>query len=103
MMDKSGGNRRAYDRPKYPSTWAHLYGPAPASTGHGATLLEDAHGPHPGRVFYTSMGHRDDIWTNPVFQQVIIGAMNWVTGRVDADVTPNIQKVTPDANVLPPP
>jgi uncharacterized protein len=85
-MDKSGGNKRAYDRPNYPSTWAHLYGDTP----------------HPGRVFYTSMGHRDDIWTNPVFQQVIVGAMDWVLGRIDADVTPNIKDVAPEANVLPP-
>lgn len=101
-MDKSGGNKRAYDRPDYPSTWAHYYGCASiAPSGHGAWLL--THKPQrPGRVFYTSMGHRDDIWTNPVFQQVLVGAMDWVTGRVDADVTPNLEQVTPQANVLPP-
>jgi hypothetical protein len=82
QMVKTGGNRVAYDRPNYPSTWAHMYGK--------------------GRVFYTSMGHRDDIWTNPIFQQVLIGGMNWALGNVDADVTPNIDKVTPEANVLPP-
>ncbi len=81
-MDKSGGNKRAYDRPNYPSTWAKKYGK--------------------GRVFYTSMGHRDDIWTNPVFQQVLLGGMNWALGNVKADVTPNIGKVTPQAGVLPP-
>jgi type 1 glutamine amidotransferase len=81
-MDKSGGNKTAYDRPNYPSTWAHMYGK--------------------GRVFYTSMGHRDDVWSNPVFQQVLIGGMNWALHRVDAKVKPNIKKVTPEANVLPP-
>jgi hypothetical protein len=81
-MDKSGNNRHAYDRPNYPSTWAHMYGK--------------------GRVFYTSMGHRDDIWTNPVFQQVLVGGMDWALGRVKADVKPNIQKVAPEAGVLPP-
>lgn len=81
-MNKDGGNKHAYDRPNYPSTWAHMY--------------------HDGRVFYTSMGHRDDVWTNPVFQQVLIGGMNWALHRVDADVTPNIKEVTPEANVLPP-
>jgi type 1 glutamine amidotransferase len=81
-MNKSGGNKRAYDRPNYPSTWAHNYGK--------------------GRVFYTSMGHRLDVWTNPVFQQVLAGGMNWAVGNVNADVTPNIEKVTPQANVLPP-
>lgn len=82
-MNKTGNNKRAYDRPNYPSTWAHLYGQ--------------------GRVFYTSMGHREDMWTNPVFQAVIAGGINWAVHNVDADVTPNIQQVTPEANVLPPP
>jgi type 1 glutamine amidotransferase len=79
-MEKTGGNH-CYDRPPYPATWAHRYGK--------------------GRVFYTSMGHREDVWTNPVFQQVLLGGINWAVGRVKADVTPNINKVTPQASVLP--
>jgi hypothetical protein len=108
-MDKSGGNKPAYDRPNYPSTWAREYGKGRLIAGMpssrcGAFLLMHHCGVrrHPGRVFYTSMGHREDIWTNPVFQQVLLGGMNWALGNVDADVTPNIQKVTPRANVLPP-
>jgi hypothetical protein len=81
-MNKQGGNGNAYDRPNYPSTWAHRYGK--------------------GRVFFTSMGHRDDIWTNPVFQQVLIGGINWAVGNVEADITPNLDKAAPEANVLPP-
>ncbi len=27
-----------------------------------------------GRVFYTSMGHREDVWTNKTFQQIVLGA-----------------------------
>jgi type 1 glutamine amidotransferase len=81
-MDKAANNKHAYDRPNYPSTWAHMYGA--------------------GRVYYTSMGHRDDVWANPVFQQAIVGAMNWVLGRADADVTPNIKEAAPQASVLPP-
>jgi type 1 glutamine amidotransferase len=81
-MKRDGNNKNAYDRPNYPSTWARKYGE--------------------GRVFYTSMGHRDDIWTNPVFQSVLVGGMNWAVGNVKADVTPNLTKVAPEANVLPP-
>jgi len=81
-MNKTGNNRSAYDRPNYPSTWARAYGK--------------------GRVFYTSMGHRDDIWTNPVFQSVLTGGINWAVGNVKADVTPNLEKAAPDANTLPP-
>ncbi|HEY3913838.1 MAG TPA: ThuA domain-containing protein [Verrucomicrobiae bacterium] len=80
-MKTTGGNNNAYIRPNYPETWAHMYGS--------------------GRVFYTSMGHRDDIWASPVFQKVLIGGINWAVGNVDADVTPNIDKVTPQASVLP--
>jgi type 1 glutamine amidotransferase len=105
-MDKSGGNKAAYDRPNFPSTWVHQYGRGRIlSTGfpHGAfLLLHKVQTRYRGRVFYTSMGHRDDIWTNPVFQQVLLGGMNWVLGNVDADVRPNLKKVTPQASVLPP-
>jgi len=81
-MSKTGGNRSAYDRPVYPSTWARKYGE--------------------GRVFFTSMGHRKDVWENPVFQSVLVGGINWAVGNVEADVTPNMDKVAPQANTLPP-
>ncbi|HWD19275.1 MAG TPA: ThuA domain-containing protein [Verrucomicrobiae bacterium] len=82
MDHASDGNKRAYDRPNYPSTFAHMYGE--------------------GRVFYSSMGHRDDVWTNPVFQQVLLGGLNWALHNVDADVSPNLEKVAPQARMLPP-
>jgi type 1 glutamine amidotransferase len=82
-MKKTGGDRTAYDRPNYPSTWARQYGR--------------------GRVFYTSMGHRLDVWENPVFQSVLLGGINWAVGNVEADVTPNLDKAAPEASVLPPP
>lgn len=81
VQDTSVMDGPSYKRAPYPSTWAHLYGK--------------------GRVFYTSMGHREDVWTNPVFQDVLMGGLNWALGRVNADVTPNIAQVTPEANVLP--
>jgi type 1 glutamine amidotransferase len=55
-----------------------------------------------GRVFYSSMGHREDVWTNPVFQGILFGGLAWATRTVDADVTPNIEKVTPDCWTMPP-
>ena len=105
-MDIKGRNKPGYDRPNYPSTWAHEYGDgglASTSSLHGGSLLAHKAQMHrKGRVFYTSMGHREDIWTNPVFQQVILGGMNWALGNVDADVTPNLQTAAPQAGVLPP-
>jgi type 1 glutamine amidotransferase len=79
-MQKTGGNFM-YDRPNYPSTWAHLYGK--------------------GRVFYSNMGHREDVWSNPVFQQVLLGGINWAVHNADADVTPNLRTAAPEADKLP--
>jgi len=81
LQETHGMAGRSYQRPRYPSTWARLHGE--------------------GRVFYTSMGHREDVWTNPAFQSVLAGAIDWATRRVDADVTPNIAEVAPAASTLP--
>ena len=34
-----------------------------------------------GRVFYTSLGHRADVWTNPKFQQHLMGGIAWALGQ----------------------
>ncbi len=70
-----------YQRPPYPATWARMH--------------------HQGRVFYTSFGHREDIWTNPSVQKVILGGFAWAMRDVDADVTPNISQVAPGAWKVP--
>jgi uncharacterized protein len=82
IQDTSEMKNNMYQRPPYPATWARMHGK--------------------GRVFYTSMGHREDIWTNPVFQEVLAGGINWAVGNVKANVKANINKVTPQANDLPP-
>ena len=82
VQETAGMTGIPYQRPPYPATWARMHGK--------------------GRVFYTSMGHREDVWTNPVFQDILFGGMNWGLGNVDADVTPNIDKATPDCRKLPP-
>lgn len=71
-----------YKRSPYPATWARMYGK--------------------GRVFYTSMGHREDVWTNELFQNILMGGMSWAVRNVDADVTPNLTKVTPNHGDIPP-
>jgi hypothetical protein len=40
-----------------------------------------------GRVFYTTLGHVEENWDKPEFQKMIIEAVKWATGMVDADVT----------------
>jgi hypothetical protein len=69
-----------YKRPPYPATWARMH--------------------EKGRVFYTSMGHFENVWTNKLFQQVLLGGMAWAMRNVDAGITPNIDEVTPKANQL---
>jgi type 1 glutamine amidotransferase len=73
-MKKKG--EAAYKRPPYPATWARGY--------------------DKGRVFYTSMGHREDVWTSPFFQKVVLAGLAWITGKTTADIAPNIKSATPD-------
>ena len=69
-----------YERPPFPATWARMHGK--------------------GRVYYTSFGHRDDIWTNPTVQQIMLGGFAWAMGNVDAKLKPNLDRATPKANQL---
>ena len=78
MKTQEARDKQCYDRPPFPATWARLHGKA--------------------RVFYTSMGHREDVWTNPIFQKILAGGLTWALGDVQADITPNIEQVTPRAN-----
>ncbi len=48
-------------------TWAKMYGK--------------------GRVFYSTLGHVEQNWDDPRFQKMLVGAIKWATGLVDADVT----------------
>lgn len=34
-----------------------------------------------GRVFYTALGHRDELWVDTPFQQHVLGGLRWVLGR----------------------
>ena len=69
-----------YQRPDFPATWARRHGQ--------------------GRVFHTSLGHREDVWLNPFFQAIALGGIAWAMGRVDFDIQPNIDEVTPKASQL---
>ena len=33
-----------------------------------------------GKVFYTSLGHREDVWTNPAYQKHQLGGIAWAMG-----------------------
>ena len=71
-----------YQRPPFPSTWARQEGT--------------------GRVWYTALGHREDVWTNPLFQDMLVGGIKWAVGDAKADVTPNLKTTAPGAMTNPP-
>jgi uncharacterized protein len=41
-----------------------------------------------GRVFYTSLGHREQVWTNPVYQDHIVAGIKWSLGMLPGEVVP---------------
>jgi type 1 glutamine amidotransferase len=41
-----------------------------------------------GRVFYCNLGHVEQNWDDPKMQKMLVEAIKWSMGLVDADVTP---------------
>ncbi|MFA6546176.1 MAG: ThuA domain-containing protein [Limisphaerales bacterium] len=82
VQETEGMKGEEYQRGPYPATWARTCGK--------------------GRVFYTSMGHREDVWMNEVFQKILLGGINWAVRNVNADVTPNLEQAAPKCHELPP-
>ena len=41
-----------------------------------------------GKVFYTSLGHREDVWENKAYQDHILGGIKWALGLEPGDATP---------------
>lgn len=78
-MKKDGGNA-CYDRPSYPSTWIRKEGK--------------------GRVAYTAFGHDNESWKSPLAQAIFSDLLLFVTEKIDLDLTPNIDKVCPQADIL---
>lgn len=81
VMDAPAMTGPEYARPMFPNTWAKREGN--------------------GRVWYTSMGHREDVWTNPVFQSMLTGGIKWACGDASGDTAPNLSKASPEAHVNP--
>ena len=82
VIDSPAMQGLPYQRPAYPTSWAREEGK--------------------GRVFYTAMGHRDDVWTNPLFQNILVGAIRWTTRDVEAAIPPNLKTAAPGAMTNPP-
>jgi uncharacterized protein len=83
VMETAGMNGTDYERPPYPLAWARRHGQ--------------------GRVAYNAMGHREDVWESDAFQAMLMGAIRWAAGAVDAEVAPNLEQVAPGHATLPKP
>ena len=81
VLNPAGMKGAEYQRAPFPCAWVRRHGQ--------------------GRVFYTSLGHREDVWDNPAFQSLLLGGLQWTLGRVEADVSPNLATAAPRAHVLP--
>ena len=42
-----------------------------------------------GRSFYTSLGHRKEVWKDPRFQEHLIGGLKWAMKDATGDATPS--------------
>lgn len=81
ILETRGMTGPHYQRPPFPNTWVRMHGS--------------------GRVFYTALGHREDVWTAPWYQSLLAGGISWALGMVNASVEPNIARVTPHASDIP--
>jgi type 1 glutamine amidotransferase len=80
-QDTKGMVDAEYQRPSFPATWARTH--------------------DKGRVFFTSMGHREDVWENATFQKLLVGGLLWSLGVREAEIKPNLKDVCPHAGDLP--
>jgi type 1 glutamine amidotransferase len=69
----------------------------PASVDLRAPLVHRTDGDFPvawaktygkGRVFYSTLGHADESWDNPVLRRMYLEALRWALRLVDGDATP---------------
>jgi type 1 glutamine amidotransferase len=42
-----------------------------------------------GRSFYTSLGHRKEVWKDPRYQEHLVGGLRWAMGLDNGDATPS--------------
>lgn len=82
VLETAGMDGLDYKRPPFPLSWTRMHGK--------------------GKVFFTALGHRDDVWTSPLFQEMLAGAVAWCCGDAAAEIPPNSKEAAPESAVLPP-
>jgi type 1 glutamine amidotransferase len=100
-LDKHPNNKTPGD---YPISWCKYYGgqPAPVPPNGATLLIQKDWCRKPGRVFYTSLGHREDVWDpdwkdrkNPkevaeAYQAHILAGIKWALGLTQCSATPQM-------------
>jgi uncharacterized protein len=51
-----------------------------------------------GRVFYTALGHFDSTWLDPRFQTILLNALLWTSGSLEAEGAP--RRATPEITMM---
>ncbi len=76
---KERARQEIYNVPNYPIIWVSAYGQ--------------------GKVYSTALGHREDVWTNPTFQDSIVDAMKWLLDKdtPPEQTKPNYAEVVPES------
>lgn len=64
-----------YNIPPYPVIWVRTQGQ--------------------GRVYYTALGHREDVWESERFQKSVVDAVHWLMSTDDPRAEPNFAEVVP--------
>ena len=82
IQETAGMDGKDYARPPFPASWIRLEGK--------------------GRAAYSSFGHDNRYFQNTENVRRIAELIEWSVGRFQVDVSPNIDKVTPRANEMPP-
>ena len=75
VLDKHPNNKKKLGH--YPVAWCKDYGK--------------------GKVFYTSLGHREDVWENQRYQRHILGGIRWALGLEPGDAAPQAKPLSPVA------
>lgn len=67
--------QKMYDVPDYPVIWVSAYGK--------------------GKVYFNAIGHREELWQDPVFRKSIVDAGKWLAAPGAEGTEPNFDKVVP--------
>jgi type 1 glutamine amidotransferase len=81
VQETKGLSGKIFNRPPFPSIWARRH--------------------DRGRVLYVEMGHDEEAWRSEPFRNIVLGGLDWVLGRVEADIPPNLKKTAPEAHKMP--